>query len=595
MGHGSDRRLVFGLRLVTALFLASAVFSYWHLNRLTEDAARVAHSHEVLDLANEVLQTLVDAETCVRGYYITKEGGSLQLYHVATARLDGLIATLQAKTADNPLQREQMLQLIGMANAYLAQLQAFIPLSTRRRENPKVVLAAAQAKAQMESIRGVLARMRQAELDVLQAPQERTRRTYGVAKASTAVTAASGLVMVGGYYGFLRRSLTRRRQTEEALLEADRRKDEFLAMLAHELRNPLAAIRNAAGLLERADGGAKLLEQVGAITERQVGQMARLVDDLLDMSRIRMGKLQLRKRHVELAAVVQSAVEVCRPLLDGQSHAITVTLPQEPSYLEADPTRLGQVFANLLGNAAKYTERGGHIWLTAQRQGDEAVVSVRDTGIGIEAQHLPQLFQMFAQVAPVRGRSQGGLGIGLALVQGFVQLHGGSIEVRSAGPGLGSEFIVRLPLVPPAVPTPPEPAADGEKSPVGRKSRILLVDDNRDAADSLALLLRMLGHDIHTAHDGLEAVQAADAFRPDVVLLEIDLPKMSGYEAACQIRQRPWGKQMVLVAVTGWGQEEDKRRAIEAGFDHHLTKPVEPAVLTKLLAVIGSALPSGDA
>jgi signal transduction histidine kinase/CheY-like chemotaxis protein len=373
----------------------------------------------------------------------------------------------------------------------------------------------------------------------------------------------------------------------EGLREADRRKDEFLATLAHELRNPLAPIRNAIELLRRADGDAGLIRQPSQVMERQVGQMVRLVDDLLDISRITRGKIQLRKERVQLAAVIQNAMEECRPLIEGQSHALTVTLPPDPIQLDGDPTRLSQVFANLLNNAAKYTERGGHIWLTGERLGGDVFVLVRDTGIGIAAEHLPRLFAMFSQAAPALERSQGGLGIGLALVRGLVELHGGGVEARSAGPGKGSEFIVRLPVVD-VQHEPQQPAADHPVA-IGRKRRILAVDDNRDAADSLAIMLRTMGHEVRTAYDGLEAVQAAATFRPEVVLLDIGLPKMNGYEAARHIRGQPWGKGMALIALTGWGQDEDKRRALEAGFDHHLTKPVEAAALEKLLAGLKEA------
>src|SRR5581483_3839709 len=289
----------------------------------------------------------------------------------------------------------------------------------------------------------------------------------------------------------------------------------------------------------------------------------------------------------ELAAVLQSAVEASRPLIEAQGHELTVTLPPEPTYLEADPTRLAQAFANLLNNAAKYSERGGRIWLTAERRGGEVLVSVRDTGIGIAAAHLPRLFEMFSQIEPALERSQGGLGIGLALVRGLVELHGGTIEARSAGIGRGSEFLVRLPVVEAQAEARLEPVnGEAEKMRAVRPSRILVVDDNRDAADSLALMLRITGHQTETAYDGLEAVHAAATFRPQVLLLDIGLPKMSGYEAARHIREQPWGKGMALIALTGWGQEEDKRRALEAGFDHHLTKPVEAAALEKLLAMI---------
>jgi PAS domain S-box-containing protein len=379
------------------------------------------------------------------------------------------------------------------------------------------------------------------------------------------------------------RDVTERRRQEQALKEADRRKDEFLAILAHELRNPLAPIRNAIELLQRADGDPVITSQARSMLERQVRQMVRLVDDLLDISRISRGKLQLRRERLPLAAVVQSAVETSRPLIEARAHELTLGLPPEPVVVDGDPTRLAQVISNLLNNAAKYTERGGHIWLSVERQGSRALISVRDTGIGIPAEHLPHIFDMFSQVAPTLERSQGGLGIGLALVRGLVALHGGSIEARSS-PGKGSELIVRLPVVEESGQLPPEQTTEGRPAQSQAQLRVLIVDDNRDAVDSLAMMLRMAGHEIQTAHDGVEAVQAAASFRPDVAVLDIGMPKMNGYEAARLIREQPWGQAMVLVALTGWGQEEDRRRATEAGFHYHLTKPVEPADLEKLLA-----------
>jgi PAS domain S-box-containing protein len=383
------------------------------------------------------------------------------------------------------------------------------------------------------------------------------------------------------------RDITERKRLEQALREADRRKDEFLATLAHELRNPLAPLRNALELMRRVAVGGPEVEQVRAMMERQVAQMVRLIDDLLDVSRISRGKVELRKERVELAAVVRSALEATRLLIEAAGHQLTVTLPPEAIHLDADPARLTQVFSNLLNNAVKYTEKGGHIWLTAEQQGSEVVVSVRDTGIGIAAEHLPRLFEMFSQVTSALDRSQGGLGVGLSLVRGVVRLHGGTVEAHSSGPGKGSEFIVRLPVVDGLVPDgPQEPREAGMRTPSSPRGRILVVDDNRDAADSLALMLGMAGHDTRTAYDGLEAVQAVATFRPSVVFLDIGLPKMNGYEAARLIREQPRGKDVALIALTGWGQEEDKRRALEAGFDHHLTKPVDPAALEKLLALI---------
>jgi signal transduction histidine kinase/ActR/RegA family two-component response regulator len=375
-------------------------------------------------------------------------------------------------------------------------------------------------------------------------------------------------------------------ESEARLREANRRKDEFLATLAHELRNPLAPIRNAAQVLRMADLADPQLCSARDILDRQVQQMARLIDDLLDISRITKGKLQLRKERVALAAAIQSAVEAAGPALAAQGHELTVTLPQAAVHVEADPIRLAQVFSNLLDNAAKYTEKGGRVWLTAERQGEEVVVSVRDTGIGIAADHLPRLFEMFSQVAPALERSQGGLGIGLALVRGLVGLHGGSVEARSEGPGRGSEFIVRLPVPHTPTRTHHEVSLNGERSGARPKCRIVVADDLRDSADSLALMLRLKGHDVQTARDGLQAVQAAATFRPDAVLLDIGMPKMNGYEAAREIRQQPWGKDLLLVALTGWGQDEDKRRALEAGFNHHLTKPVELAALEEVLAAV---------
>lgn len=365
---------------------------------------------------------------------------------------------------------------------------------------------------------------------------------------------------------------------------ADRRKNDFLATLAHELRNPLAPIRHALQLLHMAVDKPDVRQQALSVIDRQLGQMVRLIDDLLDVSRITNNKLQLRKERIELAAAIHSALETTRPLIEAAGHEISVMLPPEPVYVEADLTRLAQVFTNLLNNSTKYTERGGRIRLAVETRDGEAVASVRDTGIGITAEHLPHLFEMFSQASPALERSGGGLGVGLALARGVVELHGGSIEARSAGPGQGSEFTVRLPLA--AVPEQERPrSSDDEKDLRARsRTRVLIADDNRDSAESLSLLLELTGYEISTVHDGLEALQAAAAHRPEVALLDIGMPKLNGYEVARRIREQPWGKGMLLVAITGWGQEDDKQRAWEAGFDHHLTKPVGLADLQRLLA-----------
>ncbi len=371
------------------------------------------------------------------------------------------------------------------------------------------------------------------------------------------------------------------KRMEAALREDARRKNEFLATLAHELRNPLAPLRTGLQVLRLAKDPAAQ-EEARAMMERQLGQMVRLIDDLLDIGRISRNKLELRKARIPLAAVVENAVETARPLLDAKGHTLTVTLPPEPVFLDADLTRLAQVFWNLLNNAAKYTDPGGRVELSARRDGAEVVVTVRDTGIGIPAEALPDLFRLFSQVDNSLERSQGGLGIGLALVKGLVEMHGGTVAVSSAGVGQGSEFLVRLPVAPAEGEAPTPTTAERTSGPARR--RVLVVDDNRDGAASLGMMLSLLGHDTRTAHDGLQALELAGAFRPDVILLDIGLPRLNGYEAARRLRAQPWGREVLLVAVTGWGQEEDKRRALEAGFDFHLVKPVEPAALAKLLA-----------
>jgi signal transduction histidine kinase len=371
--------------------------------------------------------------------------------------------------------------------------------------------------------------------------------------------------------------------------DADRRKDEFLAILAHELRNPLAPIRNGLQVMKLASNDGSVVEQARVMMERQLGHMARLIDDLMDVSRISRGKVELRRGRVELARVVQQAVETSRPLIEQMGHELTLDVPPAPIFVNGDLTRLAQVFANLLNNAAKYTERGGRITLRVERQGSDAVLSVRDTGVGIPAHMLPRVFEMFTQVDQSLERSQGGLGIGLSLVKGLVEMHGGRVEARSDGHGTGSEFVVRLPVV--LSPAARQPGDEADRAPAAAKARrrILVADDNRDSAGSLALLLRYMGNDTQTAHDGLEALDVAAAFRPDVILLDIGMPKLNGYETARRIRQQPWGRHVVLVAQTGWGQEDDKRLSREAGFDFHMVKPVDPAELESVLAVLKEA------
>jgi PAS domain S-box-containing protein len=372
------------------------------------------------------------------------------------------------------------------------------------------------------------------------------------------------------------------RVSEEALRESDRRKDEFLATLAHELRNPLNPIRSAVEVLRLRGPDTPELRWGREVIDRQVDHLTRLIDDLLDVNRITRNKLELRKQRVDLAEILHGAVESSRPLLERQRQELTLSLPAEPVFLEADLVRLTQAFMNLLDNAAKYTPAGGRIALVAERQAGEAVVSVKDTGIGIPPEKLDHLFDMFYQVDRSLERSHGGLGIGLTLVKRLVEMHGGTVEARSQGSDRGSEFVVRLPVLAEEPERAQEQAAEGDRAGTAAR-RILVVDDNRDSAESLALLLQVTGNEVRTAFDGLEAVEEAGRFRPDVVLLDIGMPKLNGYEAARRIRDEPWGKEMLLIAQTGWGQEEDRRRSQEAGFDAHLTKPVDHLKLLKLL------------
>jgi PAS domain S-box-containing protein len=385
----------------------------------------------------------------------------------------------------------------------------------------------------------------------------------------------------------LRASEEQLRRSEEALRGADERKNEFLALLAHELRNPLAPIRYALAANRKTERTAEQRERADEIMERQVVHMSRLLDDLLDVSRITRGTLELKKAPAELTSVLSAAIETARPVLDEKHHSLSLDFPNEAVRLEADVVRLAQVFSNLLINAAKYTDPHGKIHLRARRDADEIVISVRDNGSGISPEMRPRLFTMFAQADGVRDRTEGGLGVGLALVRGIVALHDGTVRAHSEGLGHGSEFVVRLPVSEAAVEMPP--LGNVEDAAAGIGLRILVADDNRDAADTCAALLELSGHHVQTAYCGRQALELAETFRPHAVLLDIGLPDLSGYTIATRIRESTWGQRTVLVAVTGWGQSEDRRRAYEAGFDHHLAKPVAAEAIESILRSASTA------
>ncbi|MBK6752975.1 MAG: response regulator [Flavobacteriales bacterium] len=372
------------------------------------------------------------------------------------------------------------------------------------------------------------------------------------------------------------------RQIAAAMSEADRRKNEFLALLAHELRNPLAPIRSAVQLMQLTNDPEANKAATG-IVERQVDQMVRLVDDLLDVSRISRGKIELRKQRIDLASIVKQAVEDTRPLVTSMGHELTVTIPPEPVFLNADRTRLIQVLGNLLNNACKFTDMGGRISLAVAVVGGDVVISVRDNGIGIAAAQLPSIFEMFVQADTSMERSVSGLGIGLALVKNMVEMHGGTVEVHSDGLGRGSTFVVRMAIMESPALAPALGAVDGGPD-LATAQRILVVDDNVDAALMLERLLQLNGKQTRVAHSGPDALEVAEQFRPHLILLDIGLPKLNGYEVCRRIRRQPWGKDMVVIALTGWGQEEDRKRSKEAGFNAHFVKPLEREALMLVLA-----------
>jgi PAS domain S-box-containing protein len=379
------------------------------------------------------------------------------------------------------------------------------------------------------------------------------------------------------------RDVTDRKASEEALRDADRKKDDFIALLAHELRNPLAPIRNGLQVLRLASNDPETAARARAMMERQLNHMVRLIDDLLDISRITRNKMELRLARVPLADLVTHAVETAGPAIREPGHTLTVDLPAAPIHIDADLTRMGQVLSNLLTNSAKYTPPGGHIRLTARRDAGQVVIDVADNGLGIPAESLPHIFDMFNQVDRINERSTGGLGIGLALVKGLVEMHGGSVSVESTL-GAGSTFTVRLPAAEPA-PALPAPASADQPAPPARR-RVLVVDDHRDSADSMAALLRVLGNEVALAHDGAEAVETAESFRPALILMDIGLPVFNGLEATRRIREQPWGAAPTIVALTGWGQDSDRLQSRAAGCDGHLVKPVDFAALERVLAQI---------
>jgi len=464
-----------------------------------------------------------------------------------------------------------------------SKVSVLVELYTKRRELREANRSLGQANMQLAQANTTLQAEKTRELEALNVTLQRANAELESANVS------------------LQNEITERARVELALKEADRHKDEFLAMLAHELRNPLAPIYNAVQLMRRKSIDDPQLVWSRDVIERQTMHLSRLVDDLLDVSRITRGKINLTKEPLEVTNLISRAVETTHPLIVERAHDLVIDVPDEPLRVLGDPTRLTQALGNVLSNAAKYTERGGRITVRVSREGPEVLIRVIDNGEGIPADLLPVIFNLFTQLERTSGHAQGGLGIGLALVRKLVEMHGGSVTAHSDGVGHGSEFVIRLPLQTPTEqigevsdvhtngssngPLDPSAQETGDRV----KRRILLADDNNDALESLATLLQLGGHDVVTASNGALALECAERHRPEVMLLDIGMPLLDGYEVARRIRVQPWGRQITLVALTGWGQDSDRRRSREAGFDTHLVKPLDMDKLMDLL----ERLPSG--
>jgi signal transduction histidine kinase len=461
-----------------------------------------------------------------------------------------------------------------------SKVAVLVELHLKRRELQELNRTLAQANERLAQANTTLQAEKTRELETLNRVLQRANQELESANRS------------------LQTEVTERTRVELALKEADRHKDEFLAMLAHELRNPLAPIHNAVALMHRAPVSDPQLVWSRDLIGRQLSHLTRLVDDLLDVSRITRGKINLNKQVLELGPLVERTVETVQPLFAERGHSLKVEIPAGVLSVLGDPTRLTQALGNVLGNAAKYTERGGEIAIRAAQSGSEIEIRVRDNGIGIPPDLMPMIFNLFTQLDRTSGPAQSGLGIGLALVQRLVEMHGGSVTAHSDGPGRGSEFVIRLPLyIRDGLATDEqlntlsalEQSMTNAEETTRTQRRILVADDNNDALESLATLLQLSGHEVYTAANGAIALESAEQHRPEVALLDIGMPKLDGYEVARRIRAQPWGAHITLVALTGWGQDSDRRRSQEAGFDSHLVKPLDLDKLTELLATLPSS------
>ena len=712
-----DKGIVLGLVIALLAFtVANAFVAYRNIRDLYDARIRMGESREVQKSLHQILATATAAESAVRGYVITADARDLEAYDRAAEANARLMARLDELTAQNPPQHARLASIAARVGDHVAELAAIRDARKDGIDAAEREMASAHGRAAMEELRREVLDMDREEAALVDARAFESLRSIDIARASAAVAAILGVLMIVALVYQMRRNLaardqansgltaqkelfrttlaslgeavvtcdtegrvtfmngaaealtgwhatravgqpiddvvrvvegathrplenaalaaltrgapiasshrgkliarggdaerpvddgaapirdaegriagavlvfrdiTGRKRSEDALREADRRKDEFLAVLAHELRNPLAPLRNALQIVRLSAFSRTSIDQVWAMMERQVTQMVRLIDDLLDVSRITRDKLELRKGLVDMREVVESALEMSAPLMQRYGHRVEVSLPAQCPVIEGDRVRLVQIVENLLTNAAKYSEEGGHVAIEVDTDGAEVHLRVKDRGIGIPPQMLERIFDMFTQVDRSLERSRGGLGIGLTLVKRLVELHGGRVTARSDGPRTGSEFIITLPIVTPPAAAVPLPAPT---APVARR-RVVIADDNADSLDSLARLLTLLGHDVRTASDGVTCLALCRELHPDAALLDIGMPRLNGYDTARAVRSEPWGQSMLLVAITGWGQEEDIRRGRAAGFDHHLVKPIEQA---RLASILGEAPP----
>ncbi len=584
-----------GFGLLSAVLLVSGAVSYCNAERLIANDARVAHSREVLTAMEGFQLSLTDADGSLRAFLLSGPGDGelLRPYRDDVGRVHEQFSRLREITEEDPGQQERLDELARAADAKLSQMDRLTRL--RRERGAEAALArvlAGEGRRRMDAVRSAVADMKAREQELL---GERARESAASAAASRwaiPLGTAVSLAVVGFAYVLVGRDAAARLRLElqaRELAQVDARKNEFLATLGHELRNPLGPIRTGLAVLRQQCDGDPAVDRLSTMMERQVANLARLVDDLFDISRIERGKVELRKSAVDLADAVSRAAETARPTLDERGHRLALSLPDRPVWVEADPDRLAQIFGNLLTNADRYTPAGGRVSLSVRREGREAVVRVRDDGIGIRPEALKTIWETFQQADRVEGSAAEGLGLGLALVRRLTELHGGRVGAASDGPGTGSEFTVRLPALagrpegPGAHPGPARAGAD-DRAPRPVRRRVLVTDDNADAAATLAALLELDGHEVRTTRDGPEALVIARQFRPEVAVLAIGPGGgLDGFEVARRLRREPAAAGILLVALTNHGTAEDVTAALAAGFDHHLAKPADPAGVRRLL------------